>query len=79
MTRSALLTGLLILAASVAHTQTGRRGDLQVLFDDFTYADFEAMQENGWLARTKKGLIPTAMHPLRRSRSTSTSGLSRVG
>jgi hypothetical protein len=54
------ICGLCLLASVASHTQSGAEAeatnDKRVLFDDFTYAEPQAMGENGWLARTKKGI-----------------------
>ena len=56
MSRSAFLTGFLVLTGLVSHAHQATAADARVLFDDFSYADFAAMGENGWLARTEKGI-----------------------
>lgn len=56
MTRFVLLIGLVLSTGLPSHARNGVPAEARVLFDDFSYADFEAMTQNGWLARTEKGI-----------------------
>lgn len=53
--RAISLFGLMVVSAMTVPAQ-GETGSATVLFDDFSYIDFDAMSKNGWLARTEKGI-----------------------